>query len=183
MASATGHSNKVIEELREFAKFPAYAQRNIRMSLDVYADVVNQTCFALDRWSRDINESAHIAEKRILYRLLPKIRELTPKNNSCGEIGLFIGECLKVSSFDIMQGRIDSFNQFQFLYERMLGASARPWLTAIYLASSSLPMVSPQRISSMLYNITNEHILTKSWSSVEPKFYPQNIDRVQDFVE
>jgi hypothetical protein len=43
---------------------------------------------------------------------------------------------------------------FRFLYERLLGASARPWLPAAFCAAAALPHLHPERRRTLLQSIS-----------------------------
>jgi hypothetical protein len=118
-------------EIIEFGSFSACSQRYIRRSLDI----ADKDPESMVRYSRSLSESESIAEQRILYLMLPKIKQLIPQDNELSSIDPFIGSLAKISIFDISQGALSSFNEYRFLYERLISSSIRKWLPSVYCLS------------------------------------------------
>ena len=122
------------------AVFRGATQRYIRRSLDIGLDRDD----ALARWSRDVVEAASIRAQARMYRGLPDIREIVPDDSGLDAIEPFLAPLVTVVAFDLGQGRLTSFSAFRFLYERLIGASVRPWLPAAFCAAAALPHLHPE---------------------------------------
>jgi hypothetical protein len=164
-----------LAEIKEFASFDAGAQRYVRRSLDVAFERAD----ALALWSRDIGEAASIRAQTRLYEMLPRVRELVPAD--CGLDGLegFMGLLVRVTAFDLGQDRLSGFGAYRFLYERLLGAGARPWLPAAFCAASSLPHLNPARRRLLLQSISEAAATAPGWSTREPLFFPEWVEKVE----
>ena len=124
-----------LAEMKEFAGFPAATQRYIRRALDIGLDRED----AMTRWSRDIVEAASIRAQARLYGRLPDVRTAIPDDSGLDSVEPLLGPLLTLTAFDLGQGRLLSFSAYRFLYERLLGASVRPWLPAAFCAAAALP--------------------------------------------
>ena len=139
-----------LAELREFASFPAATQRYIRRSLDV----------ALHRrdpmrtWGRDVVEEASIRAQARIYGKIDEIKTRVPDDSGLDQIEPFMAPLVTVSAFDLGQNRLNSFSAYRFLYERLIGANARPWLPGAFCAAASLPHLHPERRRSLLQSIS-----------------------------
>jgi len=173
----TGMASMAIAEWREFASFTAGEQRYIKRSLDVGLQRRN----AFKRWARDAAESASIRSQYLAYQQLQGLRR-----GMCGEIGAddtsfaalepFIGKLIQLSGFDIAQGRLCSFGAYRFLYERLLGAEARPWLPSAFCAAAALPQIRPERRKRLLRTISEAAATAPGWSTHQPRFYPEWVE-------
>ena len=76
------------------------------------------------------------------------------------------------------QDRLPSFASFRFLYERLLGASVRPWLPAAFCAAASLPHLHPDRRRILLQSISESAATAAGWSNREPVFWPEWVEKV-----
>jgi hypothetical protein len=162
----------ILAELREFAGFTAAEQRYIRRSLDV----AYNRCDAIALWSRDKKEAASIAIQKRVYKSLDAVRKLAPDDDGLENLPGFIGGVIAIAAFDLDQGRINSFAAFRFLYERLFGASSRPWLPAIYCGTASLPHLVPARRRELLSAISEAAATAPGWSEREPCFIPERIE-------
>ncbi len=163
-----------LTEIKEFASFSAAAQRYVRRSLDVAFHRTD----ALAIWSRDSVESRSIAAQGRAYAALDDIRIAIPESGALEALPPFMGLLVAVSAFDLCQDRLDGFGSFRFLYERLLGASARPWLPAAFCAASSLPNLHPMRRSMLLQSISEAAATAPGWSEREPSFFPEWVEKV-----
>ena len=161
-------------ELKEFASFDACAQRYIRRSLDVAFDRAD----AVALWSRDIVEAASIRAQTRVYAMLPELRRSATKVNGLEQLDPFIGRLIRVSAFDLGQDGLRSFGAYRFLYERLVGAQARPWLPAAFCAAASLPQLHPQMRRTLLQSMSEAAATAPGWSAREPVFFPEWVDRV-----
>lgn len=171
---SSGDGTITLAELREFASFSAGSQRYIRRSLDVaYA-----RSDAIQLWSRDKREAASIAAQSRLYAALPMIRTTIPDDCGLDALAAFIGPLTVIAAFDLGQERIDGFGPFRFLYERLLGASARPWLPAAFCGAAALPDLHPCRRRMLLQSISEAAATAPAWSAREPSFFPEWVEKV-----
>ncbi len=164
----------VLCELKEFANFDPCAQRYIRRSLDVAFDRGD----AMALWSRDIVEAASIRAQIRVYRRLPELRRTATCVNGLELLDTFIGQLIRVSAFDLGQDGLRSFGAYRFLYERLVGAQARPWLPAAFCAAASLPQLHPHMRRTLLQSISEAAATAPGWSAREPVFFPEWIDKV-----
>ena len=172
-SSSPGFSTLV--EIKEFASFAAGAQRYIRRSLDVAFDRKD----AIALWSRDGTEAASIQAQYCFYDRLPEIRSLTPDSSAIADAEPFMAPLVSVAAFDLGQGRIDGFSAFRFLYERLVGAEARPWLPSAFCAAASMPHLQPERRKILLQSISEAVAMAPGWSKRAPAFYPEWVDKVE----
>lgn len=164
-----------LAEMKEFAGFSAATQRYIRRSLDVGLDRDDAT----KRWSRDIIESASIRAQLRVYDRLPDIRACIPDDSGLDAIEPFMTPLLVVTAFDLGQGRLTTFGAYRFLYERLIGAEARPWLPAAFCASAALPHLHPDLRRTLLQSLSEAAATASGWSLRQPVFYPAWVEKVE----
>jgi hypothetical protein len=163
----------MLAELHEFANFTAAEQRYIRRSLDIAFDRAD----AIAVWSRDRVEAASIAVQKRIYARLAEMRMHAPDNHGIENLPDFLGGMITIAAWDLSQNRISSFAAFRFLYERLIGASARPWLPAIYCAAASLPHLMPAKRRELLSAISEAAATAPGWSDKEPHFFPEWVEK------
>lgn len=163
-----------LAEMREFASFPAATQRYIRRSLDIGL----QRSDATEVWSRDLVEEASIRAQARIYGRLDEIKMLVPDDSGLDQVEPFMTPLVVVSAFDLGQNRINSFPAYRFLYERLIGAGSRPWLPGAFCAAASLPHLHPERRRALLQSISEAAATAAGWSSREPTFYPEWVEKV-----
>ena len=129
-----------IGEMREFAGFSPSEQRYIKRSLDIGM----ARCDAFKLWGRSEAENTAIRRQYVAYQDLKSLRGLVPQEGTIGEIERFIGKLVRMAAHDLAQESLSSFSAFRFLYERLLGADARPYLPAAFCAAAALPMIRPE---------------------------------------
>lgn len=171
--ASTGTASLTINELREFASFSPCEQRYIKRSLDI--GLGRQDAFKL--WARDEEESASIRKQYVAYQELKGLRGNLPDEDGLDGIDDFVGKLVRVAAFDLAQEKLSSFSAFRFLYERLLGAEARPWLPAAFCAASALPQIRPDRRKGLLQSISEAAATAPGWSTREPCFYPEWVDK------
>lgn len=164
-----------LAEMKEFAGFASATQRYIRRSLDIGLDRDD----ALRRWSRDVVEAASIRAQARHYQRLPDIRSIVPDDSGLDAIEPFLAPLVTVSAFDLGQGRITSFSAYRFLYERLIGASVRPWLPGAFCAAAALPHLHPELRRKLLQSISEAAATASGWSSRQPAFYPYWVEKVE----
>lgn len=163
-----------IAEMREFASFPSRTQRYIRRSLDV--GLARED--AISRWSRDVVEEAGIRVQGKVYQRLDALREAIPEDSGLDTVGPFMGALVAVSAFDLGQDRLPGFSAYRFLYERLLGAAARPWLPGAFCAAAALPHLHPDKRKILLQSLGEAAATAPGWSSREPAFYPAWVEKI-----
>jgi hypothetical protein len=163
-----------LAEMKEFAGFAAATQRYIRRSLDVGLERDD----AMERWSRDVVEAASIRAQAHMYDRLPEIRALIPDDSGLDAMEPFMAPLVTVSAFDLGQGRLTSFSAYRFLYERLVGAQARPWLPAAFCSAAALPHLHPDLRRKLLQSISEAAATASGWSNRQPVFFPQWVEKV-----
>jgi hypothetical protein len=164
-----------IAELKEFASFDAASQRYIRRSLDVAFGRAD----ALALWSRDMVEQAGILAQSKIYTMLPELRMAIPGDSALEPLDPFLGKLIRITAFDLGQGRLSSFGAYRFLYERLVGSSARPWFPSAFCASATLPHLHPTRRKALLQSISEAAATAPGWSGRAPVFYPEWVEKVE----
>ncbi|MBD2843169.1 hypothetical protein [Erythrobacter rubeus] len=161
--------------MREFASFAACEQRYIKCSLDIGL----ARCDAFRLWGRTEQENTAIRRQYVAYQDLKALRDLVPKGGTMGEIEQFLGKLLRTVTFDLEQERLASFSAFRFLYERLLGPEARPYLPAVFCAAAALPQIRPERRKMLLQSLSEAAATAPAWSDAQPSFYPEFIEDVE----
>jgi hypothetical protein len=164
-----------LAEIKEFAGFDAAGQRYVRRSLDVAFCRAD----ALALWSRDVVEAASIRAQTRIYDALPRLRQSIPDDSGLEQVEGFLGLLIRVTAFDLGQDRISGFGAYRFLYERLIGASARPWFPAAFCAAASLPHLHPHRRRALLQSISEAAATAPGWSTREPVFFPEWVEKVE----
>lgn len=165
-------------EMKEFASFPSATQRYIRRSLDIGFDRRD----AVDLWSRDTIETASIRAQTKVYRRLPDIRTQIPEDSGLDHVEPLMAPLVTITAFDLGQGRLTNFSAYRFLYERLIGATVRPWLPGAFCAAASLPHLHPDRRRALLQSITEAAATAPGWSNRQPTFYPEWVDKIDATV-
>jgi len=171
--SNTGTASVTIAELREFASFTASEQRYIKRSLDI--GLGRQDAFKL--WARDAGENASIRSQYLVYQELKVLRGKVPEETGFDTLEAFMGKLIRVTAFDMAQERIESFSAYRFLYERLLGAEARPFLPSAFCAAAALPQIRPDRRKGLLQSLSEAAATAPGWSSRAPSFYPEWVEK------
>ena len=165
----TGTASLTIAELREFASFTEDEQLFIERSLDVGLGRGD----AFKQWSGDADA---IRSQYLAYRELRALRDAVPCETSLDGIQEFMGALLRITAQDLAQEQIDSFSAYRFLYERLLGARARPWLPAAFCGAAALPQIRPARRKMLLQSLSEAAATAPGWSEREPCFYPEKVE-------
>lgn len=172
--SGPGLGDLAIAEMKEFASFPAATQRYIRRSLDIGLERDD----AIARWSRDMVEETAIRVQARVYARLADVRAQIPDDSGLDALEHFMAPLVAVSAFDLGQDRLPTFPAYRFLYERLLGATARPWLPGAFCAAAALPHLHPDRRRLLLQSISEAAATAPGWSAREPSFYPEWVEKV-----
>ena len=171
--AVAGTASITIAEMREFAGFTPAEQRYIRRSLDIGLG----RCDAFKMWARNASENAAIRSQYVAYQELKALRQGVPTESGFDQIEGFVGKLTRVAAFDLAQERIESFSAFRFLYERLIGAEARPWLPSAFCAAAALPQIRPERRKMLLQSLSEAAATAPGWSDRAPSFYPEYIER------
>ncbi len=163
-----------LAEMREFASFSASTQRYIRRSLDIGLHRRD----AMKLWSRDMVEEASIRAQARVYGRLDEIKAMVPDDSGLEQVEPFMAPLVTVSAFDLGQDRLGTFSAYRFLYERLIGAGARPWLPGAFCAAASLPHLHPEKRRVLLQSISEAAATAVGWSNREPSFYPEWVEKV-----
>lgn len=164
-----------LAEMKEFAAFPAGTQRYIRRSLDVGLERED----AMARWSRDVVEAASIRAQSRVYSRLDHIRDHVPDDSGLDAVEPFFAPLVTVTAFDLGQDRLSSFGSYRFLYERLIGATVRPWLPGAFCAAAALPHLHPEKRRTLLQSISEAAATAPGWSNREPCFYPEWVEKIE----
>ena len=171
--NSAGTASLTIAELREFAGFTSGEQRYIKRSLDV--GLGRQDAFRL--WARDADETASIRSQYIAYQELRALRRDLPVAEGFDGLEDFIGKLVRVTAFDLAQERIECFSAYRFLYERLLGPAARPWLPSAFCGAAALPQIRPNRRKGLLQSISEAAATAPGWSTRAPSFFPDYVEK------
>jgi len=167
-----GTASLTIAELREFASFTEAEQLFIERGLDI--GLGRGDAFKL--WSRGPGDKAAIRQQYLAYRELRALRDSLPGETSLDGLQDFMGPLLRITAQDLAQERLDSFSAYRFLYERLLGAKARPWLPPAFCGAAALPQIRPARRKMLLQSLSEAAATAPGWSEREPCFYPEKVE-------
>lgn len=170
--ATTQSARTILSEMREFASFAACEQRYIRRSLDV--GLQRRDAFRL--YARDRAEAASIRAQYVVYQDLKVLRAELPGSEGLDCIESFMGPLLRVTTFDLAQGRLSGFSAYRFLYERLLGAQVRPWLPAAFCGAAALPQIRADKRKGLLQSISEAAATAPGWSLRAPQFYPEFVE-------
>lgn len=168
-------STATIGEMREFASFEPSEQRYIKRSLDI--GLAREDAFKT--WGRSEDEYASIRRQYVVYQDLKTARSLVPTSGGLADVERFTSKLLRLAVFDLEQEGLASFSAFRFLYERLLGPEARPFLPAVFCAAAALPMIRPAQRKVLLQSLSEAAATAPGWSSRAPSFYPECIEDVE----
>jgi hypothetical protein len=172
MAKA-GTASLTIAELREFASFSEGEQRFIERSLDIGLGRGD----AFKAWgSKARGKDAGIRSQYLAYRELKALRDMVPCETTMEGLEPFMGPLMRVTAQDLAMDHLESFSAYRLLYERLLGARARPWLPAAFCAAAALPQIRPARRKILLQSLSEAAATAPGWSDREPCFYPEKVE-------
>ena len=171
--SARHGGTMMLFEMEEFASFAKGTQRYIRRSLDVGL----QRRDAVARWARSAAEAQSIRGQYSAYRRLDEIRGLLASEAGAESTGALLAALVPLTTFDLAQGELHGFADYRFLYERLIGARARPWLPSVFCAAVALPQVEPEQRCRYLESVAQAAACDR-WSAREPGFVPEWVEKV-----
>jgi hypothetical protein len=102
---------------------------------------------------------------------------MLPDESGFDGLEAFMGKLVRMTAFDIAQDRLSCFSAYRFLYERLLGAKARPWLPSAFCAAAALPQIHPQWRKTLLHSISEAAATAPGWSESEPCFFPEWVEK------
>ncbi len=161
-----------ISEMREFASFTTSEQEFITRSLDVFMARGD----AFKAWGKASGGTATIRAQYLAYRELHALQGDLPATVTLDGLAKFMGPMVRIVAHDLAQEQIDSFSAFRFLYERMMGAAARPFLPAVFCAAAALPQMRPCRRKMLLQSLSEAAATAPGWSDREPAFFPERLE-------
>lgn len=170
--AALNTASMTIAEMREFASFSESERHFIARSLDI--GLGRGDAFSL--WSRVDGENAEMRRQFHSYRGLDALRSSIPQDSLLDGIDTFMGGLIRLSAVDLSFEHIGCFAAYRFLYERLLGASARPWLPAGFCGAAALPQIRPELRKDLLQSLSERVATAPGWSSREPAFLPQKLE-------
>ena len=165
-------ASQTIAEMREFASFTAQEQFFIERSLEILRD--SQRSGQAPAQATDVLPSCRRVQTSG-YRELAALRGTFAKDQPVQALDGFFAALVRVSALDLARGAITSFAAYRFLYERMLGAAARPYLPSSFCAAAALPQIDPTRRKQLLESLAERYVTTPGWSEREPLFFPQRL--------
>jgi hypothetical protein len=171
-------SLQMLGELKLFASFSAAEQRFIRRSLEVGLTRGD----AIARWARNAAEAAAIEAQARRYRTLDLIRACVPDDDVPEEAEAFLASLITLTAADLREGKLASFDSYRFLYERLVGAQARPWLVSAFCAAAAQPGIHPEHRKQLLQSIPVMDVVAAGWSIRAPLFYPEWVEKVPEAV-
>ena len=166
---------RCIKEMGEFSTFCKSAQRYIKASLEIAFP--DEDSDPIGRWSRNESEVAELRARTKIYATLPRLRNNVPKPTNLPAVDDFIGPLVKISGYDLGREKLTTFQEYRFLYERLVGVKARPFLPAVFLAAAALPTIQPRQRINLLQTILVNEIMTYSWSAEGALFLPEWVDK------
>ena len=171
-------STQMLNEMRLFASFSPAEQRFVRRSLDVGLS----RCDARECWARTSDEAMAIEAQARRYRNLELIRACVPDDDAPDEAEPFLATLITLSAADLSEGKIAGFEAYRFLYERLIGPEARPWLVSAFCAAAAQPAVHPAFRKQLLQSIPVGDAVAAGWSINPPLFYPEWVEKVAETV-
>lgn len=165
------HASFAIAEMREFASFTVEERNFIERSLDIGLGRGD----AFKTWSRTVRDIAAIRGQYLAYRELKGLRAAIPSANGLEGVAAFLGAMVRISAQDLAQEQIECFSAYRFLYERLLGAAARPYLPAAFCGAAALPQIRPERRRMLLQSLSEAAATAPGWSEREPGFFPERV--------
>lgn len=168
-------ASMTISEMREFASFAEHERSFIERALDIGMGRGD----AFKAWSRCADDQRAIRGQYLAYRELKQLRAMIQGDAGFDAIESFLGTLIRVTAQDLAQEKLDSFSAYRFLYERLLGANARPFLPAAFCGAAALPQIRPCRRKMLLQSLSEAAATAPAWSPREPGFYPEKVEALE----
>ena len=173
---ASQTASMTIAEMREFASFGEHERQFIERALDIGLGRGD----AFKAWSRSADDQRAIRAQYLAYRELKQLRALVPGEGVFDGIESFMGSLIRITAQDLALEQMDGFSPYRFLYERLLGACARPFLPAAFCGAAALPQIRPCRRKMLLQSLSEAAATAPAWSQREPGFYPERVEVLED---
>lgn len=170
-------STQMLSEMKLFASFTSAEQRYIRRSLDVGLGRSDANL-----WARGPAELREIDAQGRRYRLLDLIRDCVPDDIDPEGTESFLAPLINIVASDLADGKLEDFEAFRFLYERLLGSSVRPWLLSAFCGAAAMPCVHPEQRKKLLQSIPVSSVVAAGWSIRAPIFFPEWVEKVSEAV-
>ncbi|OYX65571.1 MAG: hypothetical protein B7Y88_07925 [Sphingomonadales bacterium 32-64-17] len=171
MSYHSSTASLAIAEMREFAGFSAEERQFIERSLDIALGRGD----AFKQWCPDGGNASAIRKQYLAYRELRTLREAAPELNTMDGLSYYMGALVRIAAQDLALEQLETFSAFRFLYERLLGASARPYLPAVFCAAAALPQIRPGIRRVLLQSLSETAATAPGWSEREPSFFPERV--------
>ncbi|MXO65605.1 hypothetical protein [Altericroceibacterium endophyticum] len=162
-----------ISELREFASFSESEQLFIQRRLAALRASSRMQSRGL--WER-LAAFAESEDEQSDPARYADLRPLIPLATERSDYGEFLSRLIVISVEDLSENGLESFSAYRFLYERLLGARARPWLPSAFCAAAAAPQMAPDRRKGLLHSLSESAATAVAWSEAEPRFYPEELD-------
>lgn len=172
MPGTAGSAAMSIAEMREYASFTAEERDFIARSLDIALGRGD----AFKAWCREPGDTAAIRGQYLAYRELGTLRRSLPDAAGFDGVAFFMGATIRISAQDLAQGWLTSFCAYRFLYERLLGAAARPFLPAAFCGAAALPQIRPDLRRVLLQSLSETAATANGWSASAPGFFPERLE-------
>lgn len=190
----------LFSQWKELGIFSPREQRYIRMSLDVAGyekkvrdaakvsgishEIIRQSkaMVACEKeifstWARNADQKTHLKTQMKVYENIPRIQESIPTHWICSpDIEDLVGPLVFISTFDLSRTYLESYKAYRFLYERIFGASVRPWLPSSFCCAAAMPILDSGWRISLLKSITEADAAPIDWETAEPTFVPERIE-------
>lgn len=170
-------STQMLAEMKLFAAFSAAEQRFIRRSLDVGLHRGDANL-----WARGPQELQKIEAQKRRYRTLELVGACIPDDIDPEGTEIFIAPLINVVAADLAEGKLEDFEAYQFLYERLMGPLIRPWLLSAFCAAAALPCVHPEQRRKLLQSIPVQDAVAAGWSVRPSLFIPEWVEKVAEAV-
>lgn len=171
-------SIQMLDEMKQFGGFTASEQRYIRRSLDVAFSRGDPVAC----WARNLTEADQIKAQARRYKMLDAIRPCLPDDPDPESAECFLAPLITLLAADLVEGNLTEFEAYRFLYERLLGAEARPWLLGAFCAAASMPAIHPEMRKHLLQSIPVLDVVAAGWSIQAPVFFPEWVEKVAEAV-
>lgn len=96
-----------------------------------------------------------ISEQPFLYKVA---QEALPQGTAHWEQAKFVGAALRPAIWDLQWGAIKSYDQFAYLYWRILGERSREFLPQLFVAAALSPSIVEEFRLQLIGTLTHFHL-------------------------
>jgi hypothetical protein len=114
--------------------------------------------------------------------VLDLVRACVPDDDDPDACETFMSSLFSLSAADLRESKIESFDAYRFLYERLIGPEVRPWLLCAFCAAATLPALHPDLRKQLMLSIPVHDVTAAGWSVRTPLFYPEWVEKVPEAV-